>query len=415
MAVTADQDFQGSYGPEWARAANTTLIESFKDVPELMLRSTPVLAMIQHRGNVETNVSGRGWQRAVQYRLTPEQPSTGTSPRSFAPTNKWKRITLERRYIDITDSITKPERNANEGDNAIVPVFKGMVKRLRKDAMQHMAKHVYKDGDAAGETGWHGFNSFTGVSLNTASQSIDQTSAGAPSASGYVSRDVNVADPFMLPNDTYCGLSTALGNYGGRQLSGIWPDGECNEWMDFNSPLLVNSNTTFRGPIGSGQTGWQTNAVELLSLGCSMANRNMLSSPLDLVVMKQMQFDELKNALRTKERVHVTSSASVLRSYGFANAHAIEVDGMEIALDYFAANVDTVRTDGATATSVPAIYGFCTGCWHVASAYDGLWDFDPAFYDIDTKATKFAGDADGNFWNESVRGSVLWAPFSATS
>lgn len=417
MTVTANESLQGSYVPDWARAANTTLIHTFKDVPKLMLRASAVLAMIEHHGNTETNVSGRGWQREVQYRLHNMRTNVGNAPVDFAPTNLWRRISLEERGYTITDSITKVDELTNRGEDAIVPLVKGMVKRLDQSARERMADEVFKDGDAAGNDGWHGYNSFTGHVLDTATQSIDQSSAGAPSTSGYVDRDVNTLDFAINPSDTYCGLATDLGAYSGTQITGIWPYGRCNEWMDFNTPVLLNTNTTFPGigPIGSGQTGWQTNCVELLALGVDIAARNLLRKPLDLAVMPTELFTQLKNALRSKERANITSNDSQLRAYGFPDANTIKIDGLEISVDYYAANVDTVRTDGAAATSVPAIYGFCTGAWHLISAFEGIFEFDKPFYDIDTGTTKFRGDAWGNFWNSSVRSSVLWAAYSPTS
>jgi hypothetical protein len=100
-----------------------------------------------------------------------------------------------------------------------------MPRNLMADIEEAFGDELYVDGNASGNEGRiHGFESWLGNS-------------GA-ATNGYVA----------TPSDTYAGLSTTLGNYGGTwstpPRNTNWPDGKGDPEYDFWSPLLVDYTDT---------------------------------------------------------------------------------------------------------------------------------------------------------------------------
>lgn len=412
MAVGTDVTQQGASQSNWARSYHTTLQNNLKGAPNFANRRYATLTLIEKNGGIETNVNGRGWKRAVQYRHRDVTTNTGTTPASFAPTNLYKSVEIECRGYHVTDSIREKERLENRGKSALVNIVDTMDKSMKNDLYQTAAQEIYVDGEGSNNTErWHGFNSFTGVATaSTVYQSLNL----AASAQADADRNVDVADPIMQPDDRYMSLSTALGNYGGSQLSGIWPTGSADSSFDFYSPLLINTNSTYFGSIGSGHTGWQDNAVEAIAFGLQFANRNLRTNRIDLITMPPELLYQLKNLLRAKERWAVTGNSGRLASFGFSGQ--VEIDGVQCIDEYGVLPTTTVRVGPTTTNNLPSAYGWCTKAVNILSMYGGLWHAEDPVYDVDNQCTKFVVRNLSNLWFDgSPRSFIKWAGYSATS
>lgn len=309
--------YKGFNNTAFARASATTLAKHITKVEEAMLRNYQMLAVLQRAGRVSRNNAGEGFDWPVQYRLHRVEGNTGETPRSFERTNLWKTASLEYRGYQATDAMYRKEFRSNRGQQAIVNVFRNFTTRLETSLKQAFGREIYKDGNAAGnEETWHGIESFGAYN-------------GTINISTGAQRSANAADKVAYPSDTYAGLSTVLGNYGGTQESGVpWPQGTADAQYDFWSPLIVNYNSTSFGSVST--TGaWSLNGDEAMRYGIVHAQRNStMDGQITNIWLDRNLWIDLLNLLDDKEEIQVTSQNS-LRALGFTNV--LTFDGVEVS------------------------------------------------------------------------------------
>jgi hypothetical protein len=315
MSVT----LQGFSQTDWARAANTTLVKYFTDVEQTVLRNFAMGALLESQGRVTYNNGGRGWMWPIQYRLHDMTGNSGETPRNFTRTNLWKWANLEARGYQITDAITYKEYTENKSEQGIIKVFDGLTERMQQSMRQRLGPEYFVDGSAAGhETDWHGLESMYGV--NGTVNSTDGTQRAA-----------NAADFVGYPSDTYAGISTVLGNYGGANETGeVWPLGIADPEFDFYSPLVVNYTCTGFG--GTSKT-WAKQGDEALRYGLIHAQRNTnQAGQISTVFLNRSMFYDFKNLLDDKEQIQVNrNQPDGLVALGFRNT--INFDGAEITYE----------------------------------------------------------------------------------
>jgi len=135
---------------DFARSIATTLVNHLREEEIASLRKYMVFAAIESRGNIRMNMSGRGFDWEVSYRLHQPQGNNGETPRSFSRQNLWKKAELEYRGYQATDAIYRKELLENRGTNALVNVAGKMSSRLLTSIEQYLSQEVYIDGSAAG-------------------------------------------------------------------------------------------------------------------------------------------------------------------------------------------------------------------------------------------------------------------------
>ena len=188
-------------------------------------------------------------------------------------------------------------------------------------------------------------------------------------------RSANAADPFGYPSDTYAGLSTVLGAYGGSQKSGVWPNGEADPEYDFYAPVIVNHTSTYFG----GST-WAANCVKAVREAIHQTRRNdTKEDQVDMVLLDRRLFIDFLNTLDSKERV-IVSRTNGLRSYGFTDV--FELDGVEISGE----------------NSIPANtgYGLAIGNMELLCMENQLMVSEGPFYDEQTQQFRYVVSTLGN-------------------
>ncbi len=355
---------------DWARSIATTIVNHLKEEEIASLRKYKVFAALEGGGNVKTNMSGRGFDWELQYRNHTPTGNNGETARVFARQNLWKNAELEYRGAQVTDAIFKKEMLENRGASALVQVAGKMSNRLLTSMEQYLAKEWVVDGYASGnELRFHGIESFMGtngtINIGTGAQ-----------------RSANAADPFAYPSDTYAGLSTTLGAYGGSQKTGVWPDGEADPEFDFNSPTIVNYTSSYFGG-----TTWSANCVKAVREAIHQTRRNdSLEDQVDMVLLDRRLYIDFLNTLDAKERV-IVSKQNGLRSYGFTDV--FELDGVEISSE----------------NSVPANtgYGLAMGNMELLCMEGQLLNSEGPFYDEITQQYRYVVSMLGNLKFKSAR------------
>jgi hypothetical protein len=356
----------------WARSIATTIVNHLREEEIASLRKFKFFAALEGGGRIRTNMSGRGFDWEIQYRNHNPSGNNGETPRNFARENLWKKLELEYRGAQVTDAIYKREMLENRNAQALVNVAGKMASRLLTSMEQYLAKEWVVDGYAAGnELRFHGVESFMG-STNTINVTTGATDRGS----------VNAADPFYYPNDTYAGLSTVLGAYGGSQKTGSWPNGEADPEFDFYSPVIVNAVSSYFGT-----TAWKDNCVKAVREAIHQTRRNdTKEDQVDMVLLDRRLFIDFLNTLDSKERV-IVSRQNGLRSYGFTDV--FELDGVEIGSE----------------VSVPTGtgYGLATGNIELLCMENQLMVSEGPFYDEITQQYRYVVSTLGNLKFKSPR------------
>ena len=348
---------------DWARSIATTIVNHLREEEVASLRKYKVFAALEGSGNIRTNMSWRGFDWEIQYRNHNPSWNNGETPRSFARQNLWKNAELEYRGAQVTDAIYKKEMLENRSAQALVNVAGKMASRLLTSMEQYLAKEWVVDGYTAGnELRFHGIESFMGTN-------------GTINVSTGAQRTANAADPFGYPSDTYAGLSTVLGAYGGSQKSGVWPNGEADPEYDFYSQVIVNHTSTYFG----GST-WAANCVKAVREAIHQTRRNETKEDqVDMVLLDRRLFIDFLNTLDSKERV-IVSRTNGLRSYGFTDV--FELDGVEISGE----------------GSIPANtgYGMAIGNVELLCMENQLMVSEGPFYDEQTQQFRYVVSTLGN-------------------
>jgi hypothetical protein len=358
---------------DWARSIATTIVNHLREEEIASLRKYKFFAALEGAGQIRTNMSGRGFDWEIQYRNHNPSGNNGETPRSFARENLWKKLELEYRGAQVTDAIYKREMLENRSAQALVNVASKMASRLLTSMEQYLSKEWVQDGYASGnELRFHGIESFM-----AATQTIDSSTTGA------TARTANAADPFFYPNDTYAGLSTVLGAYGGSATAtGFWPNGTSDPEFDFYSPVIVNADSSYFGA-----STWKDNCVKAVREALHQTRRNdTKEDQVDMVLLDRRLFIDFLNTLDAKERV-IVSRQNGLRSYGFSDV--FEIDGVEVSSE----------------NSVPANtgYGLAVGNIELLCMEQQLMVSEGPFYDELTQQFRYVVSTLGNLKFKSPR------------
>jgi len=411
MGIGTDTTYQSSSLIDTARGIATTTRRHLRDLEDAHLRKRMLTALVERNGGVEHNVPGNGFDWNVKDRIHDAAPNDGTQRREYAPQNQFRQANLLFGGMEVKDSIRKGELLANRGREAVIRVADTMQERLTESIMEKFAERFYDSGD---DTSYklYGFDSFTAVKTSSSiDQAFDWGTAGVTPSQ--TEENNAVGDPIMVPSDSYGGLSTVLGQYGGAQTSGGWPEGTCHPQFDFWAPLLINTNSTFFGAISSG-SGWSNNAVEAIRFGLLHAGRNNVDNAIDLILMDRSMLYELQNLLLSgNERVMVTATNGV-KSFGFNNV--FEVDGVECSTEY-GIPLTTGNRAGAADVSLKAAYGFSSKNIKIMNRFSNLFHLDEASgeYTKETQSYDYCVEMLCQFKFKSPRNFIKWAGWSATS
>lgn len=366
--------YQGYSSTDYARSMSTTLARHLRDEEETWMRNFQILSLLLQNGKVEFNCGGRGIDWPVRYKRANIEGNTGETPRNFPRVNRHLLAFLPYRGYQATDSIYEKEMLENRGPEAIVKTFERMTKNLEEDMKAGLATEMYVDGSTAGNaTSWMGFETMFAIT-------------GTVNISTGATRAANAADYVGYPDDTYAGLTTELGDYGGEQESGaIWPNGVADPEYDHWSPLVLNSKST---AYAASTHTWAGQGDEVMRLGIIMSQRNAtMDGQITNIMLARMYYNDMLNLLKTKEQINVTSQTE-LRALGFKNTFLF--DGVEVSWE---AGVPTSTG-----------YGFNWNMIELKCMHDTFLKANDLEYDIDSNSWKTCVSTLSNLKFHSPRG-----------
>lgn len=285
--------------------ASITINKYIREVTKAIMRKRVLLAMLQSRGRISLNQSGKLIDWKVKHKRTALVPFDDGDAIVFSRQNKYKTAQLPMRAYVVSQSMSKADKLMNSGKEAIVKKYSEMVKELLEDIRDGFCEQLVQvDGNASGSTNRiHGLESMFSASNN---------------ASALVGTN----------NDTYAGLSTARGTYGGS-WTGTWPDGYGDSQYDFWSPLVVNYNSTLAAASGGWSAttkSWSNTCIEALRFAIINTQRN--SDDLDLFLLEKNLYRLALDRIDDNERLVVNRNQDPgMTKLGFKG---INVDGVDI-------------------------------------------------------------------------------------
>jgi hypothetical protein len=320
------------------------------------MRNRKLLALLKNKGRISYGWSGSQMDWKVEFRRNTMDGYADGDNLNFAKHERWRTATLGWRGYSMTDSISKQERLVNSGTEAIIGIFSTMATNLMKDMEESFAEELFINGYLpANAKRMHGIESIFGVGTY-------------PGDTSYV----------LPASQTYAGLSTALGAYGGT-WSGTWPSGRGSTDYDFWTPLIVNyGSTSF-----SATRTWAANCHAAIRYLIIKTKRNKSSSgQLDMIQVDDDMYRTLLNTLDDKERIIVNRNQanSGLVKLGFTDV--TNIDGTDVTWEY---------------GCPPDVgYGFNIDNMEIRSLQQQLFEPDGPDYDIATRSYRFAIDFLGN-------------------
>jgi len=351
---------------EWVGLAQTTIHDYIKGWQDNVVRNRKLLAKMKADGRITFNHHGDLVDWKIQFKQQDIQGVSDTDTLTFARSDLFKTAQLDWRGYAMTDAVTKKEKLMNDGVAAVIKRYSEVTGLMTKSFDARFGPQLYVDGNAAGnEKLIHGIESFMGTA---------QTTAGTGAITG---------TPVMNPSDTFAGLSTVLGAYGGI-WTGTWPNGQGDTEYDFWSPLILDATSTLATASGgwTASTNFAARGLEATRFGLINTRKNSSKEGMiDVVLYDSLFYRQFLELLQSKERIVInTNRQNTLVGLGFS---------------------DTVNFDGAEVTyefGIPAStgYGFNTNEMELKSMQNELFVAEGPDYDIASSSYRFKLDYYGN-------------------
>lgn len=295
---------------DWSRVVNTTIKKYIRGEEINILRNRKLTAMMKAKGRISFNESGRLLDWKTRFRRGTMQGFAINDTLTFPQIDRHKTAELPWRGYATGEAMTKLERLQNKNMEAIVKVYDGLSRSMMEDMEENFSEEFYVDGNATGNgKRFHGIESFLGTS--------------------------GVTRPFVSdPSDTYAGLSSVLGTYGGT-WSGTWPSGRGDPQYDFWSPILINYTDSNAAGWAASTKTWANTCLEAIRYGIIKSQRSRSKKgALDTIMLEGELYRQFVEALSEKQRIVVqsNSSNSTLIKLGFTDVQ--NYDGVDVTWEY---------------------------------------------------------------------------------
>lgn len=332
------------------RVDTSVLARSLREQVEPLYRDEPLLAMMRSRGNIV-----RGWGKSIdwfpKFRRRTIVPGAGDIVSiSFPQTAVKRKATLPWRNYNLGESVTRFEEYVTKGPREVVlyDIMERVVREVLDDFMVDFRAELYVDGNAGSANRLMGLESWFGCT-------------GTGYTGGYVS----------VPNDTYAGLSTALGNYGGSWSAATWPIGQGPSEYHAWTPLVIDyTDTSWTHATKTWPNTWQ----DCLRFAKTYMRLLQKKSP-SLFLLNSELLLKCKYYVQTKETFEITQNSELVK-LGF---QTMQFEGIELMDGYEVGS----NSDGG--------WGYGINFDHMKLHHLGPQLVNPAHdFDIATATTRFS-------------------------
>ena len=325
-----------------------------------------ILAMLKDKAKINEDGSGLFIQKTQKNKQHQLEGQGDLEQLVFNRVSLFERAQLDWRALKMTAMISEKESRQNKGKAALVRYATSLMEEMKDDADDQVGAVFYADGNAATNL---------------------LKPHGCLSWFGYTQGSQNTTDAFAtVPSDTYAGLSTVLGAYGGSGTNSgdvFKANSTSPEWNAF-TPVIVNS---IYDP-GSDPRTWATHPEELIGrAGLHAGKSSKEKDSIDVFCVSRAKMLELRGSQRDRQRFMVSDkqTSRVVR-LGFKGV--INVDGYDVVVDD-----DVPATDNAGREISAVGWNFDKLSLELMSGSDasskGFWNNSRSFYDKDQEVMKF--------------------------
>lgn len=308
---------------EWARVVSTTITDYMKGVETRLMANQKLLAGLKKAGNITYNQAGTAFDWAVEYREAPLETTTGEDQIVPARQDRYKRPSLTMKGVRVHDMMTIREQLMNGGGRSqLINYYKEMSEVLGRNIERQFGLELYVDDSASGNS-----DRLTGIESMMGTNGTVTITTGAQ-------RSANAADVAGYPSDTYAGINTGLGYYGGSwgtqsAIESTWPAGSGQLSYDFFSPTIVCFNSTaFNGSadtfFAQGQEATRYGIIHMQRYDTNSKAMKFITFDRDLYRQLVQQNDN-------KERF-IVNDENTLRAMGFKDT--LMLDGVECTWEF---------------------------------------------------------------------------------
>jgi len=280
-----------------------TIDKVLNKATEPIMRSRPIIAMYRKKGRIKTDYSGKTLKWNAKYKRNDGDDYDDLEGTTAERVNRHKQAELGWGAYRMTEGISRIETLINSGPEAIFSVAGDMIDSMKGDLVAGLEKRLIKGSGTYTDTKIFGFEDCL------AEDAAIGTTIGFDA------------------NDTYAGLTTTLGDYGGTATS--FPYGECDETATFWTPILVDSTST---NLAADEKTWKSNWKEICTYMIS-GLQTMQSKTFDMIAVTPTMYREMKESLSDETQLNIDRGAggSLVAEMGFT---AVHVDGVPIVSAY---------------------------------------------------------------------------------
>ena len=289
--------------------ANATINRYIREKTLSIARRQPFLGLMLAKKRVTYGVTGKLQDWKVRIKRSPMVAFDDGDSLTFSRQEKHRTAQLPMRSYYVQKAIYKGDKLMNGGNEAIVKLSADAVSECMDDIKDQFGVKIFNtDGNATGnEKQIHGFTSVTGA-----------TDDGAANIVG-------------INADTYAGLSTVRGSFGGS-WTGTWPDGYGSSEWDAWTPLIVDYSASVAAASGGWSAStrtWPNTCIEAIRFANIYTGRN--DDQIDSVLLAKNLWRGLLTAAQSEERLVVSRAEDVATSkLGFKS---INIDGVDVMWD----------------------------------------------------------------------------------
>jgi hypothetical protein len=286
---------------------NTTTIDNYLRIKvEPIFKLSYLLNELKARGQILHNQHGKTTVWFPRFRRRTITPGSGNPVNiAFPNVNVRKEVSLPWRHYQLGESIPYISILQNQNrETAIFSIVQDTIDGGAEDFMEDFRRKVFFDGNAGTGKDIHGLESIFSVN-------------------GLVT-DSMVGDP----NDSYAGLSTALGVSGSwtPDSDDGWPTGSGATEYHWWSPLVVDyQNSGWTGTVKDWTTTWQ----QVLNYAL-MYQGILQKKEVDVVLLNPELFRQAKDSLQSTQRF-ILSERSKPTDVGFKR---LSYEDVEFATEY---------------------------------------------------------------------------------
>ncbi len=292
-----------------ARVDTLTLNKILAKRVEPIFTQSVLMAMLRSKGRIMYNQAEDAIRWRPRFKRHQLQPgSLNTKNRDFANINFNRKAELPIRSYDMGSSYSRFERLLSRKKGVLLyNIVDEVTRAMGDDFVESFRLELYKDGNAGDQDTIHGLESW-----------FSQSGLSGNGITG-------------LPNDTYAGLLTTLGWYGGSWPTGTWPLQGTSTTPQYWawSPLIVDYHSRQFNKDGTSVYNFANKWQQAINFGKTYLKVVQDTTP-DICILEPELQRAAEDSLEGIQTFEVTQTSDLVK-LGFKT---LQYNGLELATEF---------------------------------------------------------------------------------